>query len=60
MSPAGYSGTPLAKKLGIKEGDKVFLAGAPAHYRALLEPLPLAIAFVSSVDASGANLVRRG
>jgi hypothetical protein len=28
--PAGYSGTPLAKKLGIKEGSRVALLGAPA------------------------------
>lgn len=27
---AGYSGTPLLKKLGIKEGDRVLLRHAPA------------------------------
>jgi hypothetical protein len=27
---AGYSGTPLLKKLGIKEGDRVFVKNAPA------------------------------
>jgi len=37
---AGYSGTPLAKKLGIKEGYLVATMGAPAHFNALLEPLP--------------------
>src|SRR5689334_15692613 len=26
---AGYSGTPLEKKLGVKEGQTVFLDGAP-------------------------------
>ena len=26
---AGYSGTPLAKKLGIKEGDRIAILGAP-------------------------------
>ena len=31
---AGYSGTPLAKKLGIKEGSKLFLDGAPDDYPA--------------------------
>jgi len=30
--PAGYSGTPLLKKLGIKEGWKIRLIGAPADY----------------------------
>ena len=38
--PAGYSGTPLAKKLGIKPGTKVATLGAPANYSELLEPLP--------------------
>ncbi len=38
--PAGYSGTPLAKKLGIKQGHVVLALGAPAHYDELLEGLP--------------------
>jgi len=38
--PAGYSGTPLSKKLGIKPGARVGLAGAPDGFGALLEPLP--------------------
>ena len=37
---AGYSGTPLAKKLGIKEGFTVLTINAPNNYRELLEPLP--------------------
>ena len=37
---AGYSGTPLARKLGIKGGATVILAGAPAGFEATLEPLP--------------------
>jgi len=28
-SPGGYSGTPLARKLGIRPGDLVALVGAP-------------------------------
>ena len=41
MSPAaGYSGTPLPKKLGIKPGARVGLAGAPDGFGTLLEPLP--------------------
>ena len=36
----GYSGTPLAKKLGIKEGFTVLTIDAPDNYRELLEPLP--------------------
>lgn len=37
---AGYSGTPLAAKLGIKPGAEVHPIGAPAEYRTLLAPLP--------------------
>ena len=37
---AGYSGTPLVKKLGIKPGAKVAFPGAPSHYRCLLGDLP--------------------
>ena len=32
MKAAGYSGTPLPKKLGIKDGTRVALLGAPASF----------------------------
>jgi hypothetical protein len=37
---AGYSQTPLAKKLGIKEGHKIALIRAPPTFRTLLGALP--------------------
>jgi hypothetical protein len=37
---AGYSGTPLAKKLGIKTGHRIFVDAGPPNYLQLLEPLP--------------------
>lgn len=37
---AGYSGTPLAKKLGIAAGAVVRVFGAPPELPALVEPLP--------------------
>jgi hypothetical protein len=37
---AGYSGTPLWKKLGIKAGTRLYADGAPEDYARLLEPLP--------------------
>jgi hypothetical protein len=40
---AGYSGTPLAKKLGIKDGHVVALIDAPDHAAELLDPLPDAV-----------------
>jgi Protein of unknown function (DUF3052) len=45
--PAGYSGTPLAKKLGIKEGACICLLGAPDHYLQLVAPLPPSVRFVA-------------
>jgi hypothetical protein len=38
--PAGYSGTPLAKKLGIKDGQAVALLGAPKGFVDELEGMP--------------------
>jgi Protein of unknown function (DUF3052) len=38
---AGYSGTPLAKKLGIREGHLVAWLGAPTTFAPLLGELPL-------------------
>ena len=35
-STPGYSGTPLPKKLGIKDGFRVALAGVPADVREIL------------------------
>jgi len=48
---AGYSGTPLAKKLGIKNGSRVFAPGAVKHYGALLGPLPAGAALVPRLSA---------
>lgn len=41
--PAGYSGTPLIKKLGIKEGFKIKLINKPSDYFTLLGELPSGI-----------------
>jgi hypothetical protein len=41
VAPAGYSGTPLPKKLGIKPGSVVALLGAPAGFvKKTLGPVP--------------------
>jgi hypothetical protein len=37
---AGYSGTPLARKLGIGEGATFAIVGDPGGAHALLDPLP--------------------
>lgn len=36
----GYSGTPLARKLGIKPGSRLALLGAPEGFDDELAPLP--------------------
>ena len=38
--PAGYSKTPLVKKLGIKPGFKVYFANPPDNLQTLLGELP--------------------
>ena len=40
MSTAGYSGTPLFKKLGIKDGHNCHFKNIPDHYFDLLFDLP--------------------
>ena len=40
MKTAGYSGTPLAKKLGLKEGFKIRLVNQPEYYFELFDDLP--------------------
>jgi hypothetical protein len=40
---AGYSGTPLVQKLGIKPDARVHFACAPADFAATLGPLPAGV-----------------
>jgi hypothetical protein len=47
MSPAGYSGTPLWKKLGIKPGLTVLTLGAPGEYRSWLDDPPAGVRLTS-------------
>ncbi len=39
-TPAGYSGTPLWKKLGLKPGLRLCVVNAPADYDALIAGAP--------------------
>ncbi len=46
---AGYSGTPLWKKLGYKDGAGAFVDGGPAGYAALLElPAEIRVKWLSA------------
>lgn len=49
MKTSGYSGTPLTKKLGIKENFRIRLINAPENYYELLEPLPENLELIEDV-----------
>ena len=59
----GYSGTPLSRKLGIKEGTRVLALGSPPEYARILGDLPPGVSFVSRagarVDLAHLFVVRR-
>lgn len=46
---AGYSGTPLARKLGIGEAMTVAIIEEPETFRKLLSPIPVRVEFRSTV-----------
>lgn len=47
---AGYSGTPLIKKLGIKPGQRIALLSGPPGYRKTLGPLPGEVKWAEQLD----------
>lgn len=53
---AGYSGTPLAKKLGISAGMTLHVVDAPSNYRELVDPLPEGARLVTRVT-TGTTMV---
>jgi hypothetical protein len=53
---AGYSGTPLAKKLGYAANCQVVVKNAPDEYSRLLKPLPDGVTFGKKVS-KGTDLV---
>ena len=63
---AGYSGTPLAKKLGIKPGSTLFVEGVPDDYpsdgatlvRAMSDRVDIIHLFTKSVSELAAKLQR--
>ena len=54
---AGYSETPLAKKLGLKAGCSVYVIGAPKDYLKLLAPLPRGASILFKPVPGGADIV---
>ena len=51
---SGYSGTPLPKKLGIKEGNSVVVLAAPAHFADLVTPMPAGAHLLPDFDGDEA------
>jgi len=54
---AGYSGTPLAKKLGIKPGDSVALLAAPVGFERTLAGLPDGVQLRTAARGTNAVVV---
>ena len=49
MQTVGYSGTPLAKKLGIKEGFKIRLINPPGYYFGLFTDMPENVSILKDI-----------
>lgn len=49
---AGYSKTPLVKKLGIKEGFRAAVLHAPENYRQLLEGIPANVTLLDTLTGT--------
>jgi hypothetical protein len=52
IAGAGYSGTPLAKKLGIKAGMQWVVLGAPPGYASWLDALPQGASLLNKLPAA--------
>jgi len=54
---AGYSGTPLPRKLGVKPDTVVALLGAPEGFEEMLEPLPKNVQFKRSARGAASLIL---
>ena len=52
VATPGYSGTPLARKLGIAAGSRVVVVHAPEGYPDWLAPLPEGVRFDAKVSTA--------
>ncbi len=53
VSGAGYSGTPLPQKLGIKDGHEVAVLGSPAGFDRTLGALPTGVKRTAKIGKAG-------
>jgi len=54
---AGYSGTPLVKKLGIKPETKCVVVGEPREYFDWITPIPEATKFLKKIPSTEVDFV---
>lgn len=54
---AGYSGTPLSKKLGIRENSRVVLVNSPERFKRKLDPLPAGAEIIEDTRTAGVALL---
>ncbi len=54
---AGYSGTPLRQKLGIKESCRIAIIGPPADFSEKLGELPTGVAVRSSLRGGELDII---
>src|SRR5262249_38703204 len=52
-----YSGTPLVKKLGIKDGWRIGVIGCPVGYRDLIPGMPAAVA-IEDADGDEVEMIQ--
>jgi hypothetical protein len=52
MTSAGYSGTPLTKKLGIRPGQRICILNPPDNYPKTLGSLPIGVELVSRLNTT--------
>lgn len=57
MPTAGYSGTPLIKKLGIKPGFAILIKNAPTEYWDWIAPLPEDLTVVQRSRKEGVDFI---
>jgi hypothetical protein len=55
--PSGYSGTPLARKLGIKPGFKLVFHNVPDHYFELFEDFPEGTEIVENPKSNDSDFI---
>ena len=54
---AGYSGTPLLKKLGIKAGNNILILNQPDHYFEMLGKLPEDVLILKTDSGEPADFI---